>query len=344
MVVVQRSIERCASGLLDDPSNPVRRALLLHFTQNSPAALGFLKEVAQGSNRVLAWHAKWFIDELKFTDPVAEFKGFIRSLNYELETGALLLSRTVAPNLDIGACCTAAGRHGCLLPRALHRAGHHPRKMPHHQPRALRRVRLPRQHRALRRSAQQLHRPGAPPRKGIPSSLSLIYLLVAQRLGLTLEPVALPGHFVVGCYLEDKPFFIDAFDKGVFRIDRGTLLRLSAQQTQCRQESSTSRLPCARAKCFAPPAATSSSTTPRSATASTRLFNEFVEEFRGHLRAARAALSAAHGFNIQNSPTSNVVGALNGGLITMCSPPLQYSIFQPPHPISGLTSMLNVGR
>jgi len=32
---------------------------------------------------------------LKFADPVAEFRGFIRSLNYELETGALLLARTV---------------------------------------------------------------------------------------------------------------------------------------------------------------------------------------------------------------------------------------------------------
>ena len=54
-------------------------------------------------------------------------------------------------------------------------------------------------------------------RKGIPLSLSIVYLLVAQRLGIDLEPVALPGHFMVGCYLEDAPLFIDPFDKGVFR-------------------------------------------------------------------------------------------------------------------------------
>jgi regulator of sirC expression with transglutaminase-like and TPR domain len=204
-------------GLLDDTSNPVRRALLLHFTQHSPAALSFLKEVAQGSNRVLAWHAKWFIDELKFTDPVAEFKGFIRSLNYELETGALLLSRTVAPNLDIGACCTvlddmAARCRELIIEPATTRE----------KCRVLNRVLFAEYgfHGNIEHYADPLNSfidQVLSRRKGIPSSLSLIYLLVAQRLGLTLEPVALPGHFVVGCYLEDKPFFIDAFDKGVFR-------------------------------------------------------------------------------------------------------------------------------
>jgi len=46
---------------------------------------------------MLALHASWFLRELNFSDPVGEFRGFIRSLNYELETGALLLSRTVNP-------------------------------------------------------------------------------------------------------------------------------------------------------------------------------------------------------------------------------------------------------
>jgi hypothetical protein len=53
--------------------------------------------------------------------------------------------------------------------------------------------------------------------KGIPISLCLVYLLVAQRLGLDLEPVGLPGHFLVGCYHEDTPFFIDPFEQGAFR-------------------------------------------------------------------------------------------------------------------------------
>jgi regulator of sirC expression with transglutaminase-like and TPR domain len=54
-------------------------------------------------------------------------------------------------------------------------------------------------------------------RTGIPLSLSIVYLLVAERLGVDLEPVGLPGHFIVGCFVDDLPFFIDPFDRGVFR-------------------------------------------------------------------------------------------------------------------------------
>jgi regulator of sirC expression with transglutaminase-like and TPR domain len=54
-------------------------------------------------------------------------------------------------------------------------------------------------------------------RKGLPLTLSLIYLLVAERLELTLEPVALPGHFIIGCYSEKEPFFVDPFEQGLFR-------------------------------------------------------------------------------------------------------------------------------
>jgi hypothetical protein len=89
-------------SLLDDPSPVVRRALVARFTAHGVAGATLLQEVAHSSNRILARHAAWFIEELKLSDPVIEFRSFIRSLNYELETGALLLARTVTPNLDVG--------------------------------------------------------------------------------------------------------------------------------------------------------------------------------------------------------------------------------------------------
>ena len=52
-------------------------------------------------------------------------------------------------------------------------------------------------------------------RLGIPLSISVIYLLVAQRLGLELEPVGVPGHFLVGCYEPEGPFYLDAFNQGL---------------------------------------------------------------------------------------------------------------------------------
>ncbi len=204
-------------SLLDDTSLPVRKALLARFTQQGSAAVHFLQEVARDSNRVLAWHARWFLDELKFSDPVAEFRGFIRSLNYELETGALLLSRTVSPELDVAACCEAldtlarrcrelivepsTAREKCrVINRVLfHEGGFHGNVENYTDP----------QNSFLDRVLLR--------RTGIPISLSIVYLLVAQRISLDLEPVGLPGHFVVGCYLDETPFFIDTFDGGVFR-------------------------------------------------------------------------------------------------------------------------------
>lgn len=204
-------------SLLDDTSLPVRKALLARFAQQGSAAVHFLQEVARDSNRVLAWHARWFLDELKFSDPVAEFRGFIRSLNYELETGALLLSRTVSPELDVAACCEAldtlarrcrelivepsTAREKCrVINRVLfHEGGFHGNVENYTDP----------QNSFLDRVLLR--------RTGIPISLSIVYLLVAQRISLDLEPVGLPGHFVVGCYLDETPFFIDTFDGGVFR-------------------------------------------------------------------------------------------------------------------------------
>ena len=204
-------------SLLDDPSTAVRRALLAHFAQLGAAAAPFLQSVARGSNRLLAHHAAWFLDELKFSDPVAEFRGFIRSLNYELETGALLLARTVAPRLDVGECCTAldaiaarcrelivepsSAREKCrILNRVLfHEWGFHGNVEHYTDPRNS-------------FLDQVLIR-----RTGIPLSLSIVYLLVAGRLELELDPVGLPGHFVVGCFTDDLPFFIDPFERGIFR-------------------------------------------------------------------------------------------------------------------------------
>jgi regulator of sirC expression with transglutaminase-like and TPR domain len=202
--------------LLDDESAPVRQALLIRFAELGPAASRFLQEVTQEPDRALARHATWFLHELKFTDPVAEFRGFIRSLNYELETGALLLSRTVSPALDAGACCTAldriaarcrelivapaSAREQCrVLNRVLfHEWGFHGNVEHYADP----------ENSLLDRVLER--------RTGIPLSLSIVYLLVAQRVGLELEPVGLPGHFIVGCFGEPQPFFVDPFDRGVF--------------------------------------------------------------------------------------------------------------------------------
>jgi regulator of sirC expression with transglutaminase-like and TPR domain len=64
-------------------------------------------------------------------------------------------------------------------------------------------------------------------RTGIPTSLACIYLLVARRVGLPLEPVNLPLHFLVRFADEQGETFIDAFARGRFltRADCREFLR-----------------------------------------------------------------------------------------------------------------------
>ena len=49
-------------------------------------------------------------------------------------------------------------------------------------------------------------------RVGIPISLSVVYLLVSQRLNVPVAGVGMPGHFLVG--LQTEPLFIDCFNRG----------------------------------------------------------------------------------------------------------------------------------
>jgi len=210
------SQQRALEALLDDTSPAVRQALLTQFAQNSRESVSFLQGLARHSNRQLAWHASWYLRELNFSDPVSEFRHFIRSLNYELETGAILLSRTVNPAVDVGACCSqletlAARCRELIVEPATARE----------KCRVLNRV-LFHEH-GLRGNAEHYADPLNSfldqvliRRKGIPISLSIVYLLVAERIGLQLEPVGLPGHFMVGCYEETVPFFIDPFNAGFF--------------------------------------------------------------------------------------------------------------------------------
>ncbi len=64
-------------------------------------------------------------------------------------------------------------------------------------------------------------------RTGIPTSLACIYLLVARRLGLALEAINLPLHFLVRFSDAHGETFIDAFAKGRFltRADCREFLR-----------------------------------------------------------------------------------------------------------------------
>ena len=68
-------------------------------------------------------------------------------------------------------------------------------------------------------------------RLGIPISLSLVYMEVAQRIGLQCDGIGYPGHFIVRYGGADTPVYVDPFQQGA-RVDREELLaRLRSDQS-----------------------------------------------------------------------------------------------------------------
>jgi regulator of sirC expression with transglutaminase-like and TPR domain len=51
-------------------------------------------------------------------------------------------------------------------------------------------------------------------RLGIPISLSVVYLEIGRRIGLPLQGVAFPGHFLVKCVVRDGAIVLDPYGKG----------------------------------------------------------------------------------------------------------------------------------
>jgi regulator of sirC expression with transglutaminase-like and TPR domain len=51
-------------------------------------------------------------------------------------------------------------------------------------------------------------------RKGLPITLSVLYILVGRRLNIPVKGIALPGHFVVGVFEEENTTFLDPFNRG----------------------------------------------------------------------------------------------------------------------------------
>tara|TARA_B100001123_G_scaffold448868_1_gene611763 strand:- start:1866 stop:2732 length:867 start_codon:yes stop_codon:yes gene_type:complete len=221
---------KALSGLIDDPSPAVRNAVIEEFIQLGSEGRNFLNELSKGSNLNLRRHALGILEILDWDSPTQMFTRFIKSLNYELESGYFLLSRVNNPDIkvtdymqkldDIAFRCQTlfisplSPRDWCrILNRVIfHEYGFTGNKSDFDNPRN-----------TFIHSLFET-------RKGIPISLSILYIMVAQRLELELEPVGIPGRFMVGCFLEKEPFFIDVFENGIFRSLEDLLYYLEINQ------------------------------------------------------------------------------------------------------------------
>ncbi len=219
--------ESALCRLLDDPAPSVHQAVAAEFKRLGLAGRDLLTRLTE--DPLHAEHAKALLREIVSEDFAGEFVEYIRAGRYELETGSLMLDRTVYPDLSTKECrvfldqiaqrcrqllvLPATPREHCkVISRVLfHEYGFRGEVEDFDNPRNSFLCDV------LRR------------RRGIPISLSIVYLLVARRCKLDLQPVGLPGRFMIGHFSGKAPFYVDPFDGGVFRAKEDLLDLLRAQ-------------------------------------------------------------------------------------------------------------------
>lgn len=67
-------------------------------------------------------------------------------------------------------------------------------------------------------------------RRGLPLTLSILYVAIAQRVGIAAFPVALPGHVVTAVATDDRPVVLDPFHAGI-RLDEAAIEQRVAATT-----------------------------------------------------------------------------------------------------------------
>ncbi|MEM0966520.1 MAG: transglutaminase-like domain-containing protein [Verrucomicrobiota bacterium] len=205
--------------LMDDESPTVRRALLQEISNENEEGVGFLQEVARQPGSGVEQFARDILKAMGADDPDGDFVSFIRSLRYELETGCFLLERTVHPHVDwrevsrfldaVSARCgefidpDSSTFEKCKQINLVlfHEYGFEGDVEHFHDP----------ENNFIRSVIER--------RRGIPISLSIIYLLVADRCRVSLDPIGAPGRFLLASLNEDSPFYIDPFDRGRIRSE-----------------------------------------------------------------------------------------------------------------------------
>jgi regulator of sirC expression with transglutaminase-like and TPR domain len=230
--------EAALRSLLDDDSLIVQGALEAEFRRLGDIGLMLLQKITREGHRPLCFHAQNLLEKIQGPNPVAQWFEFIRSLQYELETGCIFLGRTLTPSLEAAEVVHLLDTMGrrtrelslfpgnpLSLARVINRVLYHEfgfrgefEDIENPEYNFL--------HLALRR------------RKASPLMMSVIYVLVARRCRLDLEFVHCPGASLVAWLGDLHPFYIDPYEGGKLAQPEDYLT-----ETQVRQLHQSTQVP-----------------------------------------------------------------------------------------------------
>lgn len=205
---------RSLVALLDDEDprslDLVRRKLF----DVGAAAIPFLEAARAVSPPEFAARLDEMAEELRFRDLQRDFLAMAAERVPDLESGAFLLSRFVRPSADaavyrrwLDRVAAAADQELAEDATALESAT----KLAAHLFKGM----------GFAGNEANYYDPDnscltrvIDTRRGIPVTLSVLYLLVAKRLKVPAYGVGTPGHFLLGFREEGEPRFLDAFQQG----------------------------------------------------------------------------------------------------------------------------------
>ena len=205
--------------LLSDQDPRIARQIHQHLVDAGSEALPFLRTaIANCDEPSLATRIRTVIGDIAQADVERHWDALLKTSEHalDLEAGAFLIARTGDPHLETSPYQQRLDEMAAEL-RPL--SSGTPRQVVRHMNEYLF------QTLRFRGNTQQYYDPNnsylhrvLDDRVGIPISLSVVYLLLGQRLGVPVAGIGLPGHFLVG--LRTESVFIDCFHQGTLLTDK----------------------------------------------------------------------------------------------------------------------------
>lgn len=200
--------------LLDDEDPRSLGLVRAKILEQGERALPFLDELRRASPAVpLAQRATELAEELRFRALESEFARLAAEPAPDLEEGAFLVSRFGQPSADLGAYRGWLDRVALAVSEDM--VDDDPetgvRRLCEHLFKSL----------GFAGNETDYYDPDnsyltrvIDTRRGIPVTLTILFLLLAKRLKLPVYGVGTPGHFLAGFRVTGDPLFVDCFRKG----------------------------------------------------------------------------------------------------------------------------------
>jgi regulator of sirC expression with transglutaminase-like and TPR domain len=199
--------------LLKDPSLEVQSLMKEQLKKLNAVDLATLSEEISRDNRELAFHIDVLVQEKEYESFIKDLEDIITSGNFDIEIMVFFLARFINPAVDEAALTESLNilAEGCKAYLEDHKDLSRGDGLAEFLGGKCKFDGNKENYYAIGNSSIECI---LDTHKGLPISLSVLYVLVGKRLGIPVKGVALPGHFIVGVFEESGDAFYDPFNNG----------------------------------------------------------------------------------------------------------------------------------